>query len=185
MRNVYSDVSGTGNCNEGDGMKQQIIVSGIGGQGALFLTRVIAQAAVDQNIAVLTSESHGMAQRGGTVLSTIKIGDFASPLIRTGQADIGLLLWEDNLEVHRSLIKKDGIMLVNAEGSGDGKRLDASKIARGLGNAVLSNLVLLGLGVKMKILFCDEAACVAAIRKLAPAKFIEQNLQAFYEGLNS
>lgn len=165
-------------------MKQQIIVSGIGGQGALFLTRVIAQAAVDLDIAVMTSESHGMAQRGGTVLSTIKIGDFASPLIRTGQADVGLLLWESNLEVHRSMMKEDGLLLVNAEGDGAGERLDASAIARDLGNAVLSNLVLLGLGVKKKALFCSEEACVAAITKLAPDKFVEQNLNAFYKGLN-
>ncbi|MBE0583650.1 MAG: 2-oxoacid:acceptor oxidoreductase family protein [Desulfofustis sp.] len=164
-------------------MKQQIIVSGIGGQGALFLTRVIAQAAVDLDIPVLTSETHGMAQRGGTVISTIKVGDFASPLIRTGQADVALLLWESNLAVHRPLLKPDGALLVNAETNGEGDRLDASGIARQLGNAVLSNLVLLGRAVRTKVLFCDEQACVAAIRKLAPERFVEQNLQAFYEGL--
>lgn len=166
-------------------MKQQIIVSGIGGQGALFLTRVIAQAAVDRNIPVLTSESHGMAQRGGTVISTIKIGDFASPLIRTGQADVGFILWEDNLAVHRPLMHKEGLLLVNASGEGDGTRLDASAIARELGNAVLSNLVLLGLAVKKNGVFCDEMTSVEAIKKLAPAKFVEQNLQAFYQGLHS
>lgn len=164
-------------------MKQQIIVSGIGGQGALFLTRVIAQAAVDLDIPVLTSETHGMAQRGGTVISTIKVGDFASPLIRTGQADVALLLWESNLAVHQPLLKPEGALLVNAETAGEGDRLDASAIARRLGNAVLSNLVLLGRAVRTKVLFCDEQACVAAIRKLAPERFVEQNLQAFYEGL--
>ena len=71
-------------------MKQQLIVSGIGGQGVLFLTRVIAQAAVNRQMPVLTAETHGMAQRGGTVLSTIKVGDFASPLIRAGQVGRGL-----------------------------------------------------------------------------------------------
>ena len=165
-------------------MKQQIIVSGIGGQGVLFLTRVIAQVAVDRGLPVLTSETHGMAQRGGTVLSTLKVGDFAAPLIRTGQADVGLLLWEANLPVHRSLLKKNGTLLVNAENSGEGERIDATAIARKLGNAVLANLVLLGLAVKKKALVCSEEDCVAALRKLAPAKFVEQNLQAFYKGLN-
>ena len=56
------------------------------------ITRVIARVAVDRGLAVLTSETHGMAQRGGTVLSTVKVGTFASPLIRAGQADVGLLL---------------------------------------------------------------------------------------------
>ncbi|MDT8420849.1 MAG: 2-oxoacid:acceptor oxidoreductase family protein [Desulfuromonadales bacterium] len=164
-------------------MKQQIIVSGIGGQGVLFLTRVIAQAAVDRGIPVLTSETHGMAQRGGTVLSTIKIGPFASPLIRAAQADVGLLLWENNLPVHRGLLKPAGTLLINAEKEGEGQRIDASTIARELGNAVLSNLVLLGLAVREKALFCSAEECEEAIRSLAPAKFVEQNLTAFRKGL--
>ena len=166
-------------------MKQQIIVSGIGGQGVLFLTRVIAQVAVNRGIPVLTSETHGMAQRGGTVLSTIKVGDFASPLIRTGQADLGILLWEANLPVHRSLLQAEGKLLINAENTGEGTRIDAAKIARELGNAVLLNLVLLGLAVKQQTLFCNAEECEIAIKQLAPKKFIEQNLAAFHKGLSS
>jgi len=166
-------------------MKQQIIVSGIGGQGVLFLTRVIAQVAVNRGIPVLTSETHGMAQRGGTVLSTIKIGDYASPLIRAGQADVGLLLLETNLPVHRGLLKPEGRLLINTENPGEGERIDASQIARALGNAVLSNLVLLGLAVRQQALFCSADECEEAIRQLAPKKFVEQNLTAFHHGLAS
>jgi len=165
-------------------MKQQIIVSGIGGQGVLFLTRVIAQAAVNRGIPVLTSETHGMAQRGGTVLSTIKVGDFASPLIRAGQADIGLLLWEANLPVHKGLLKQNGKLLISAENDGEGERIDAAGIAREIGNPVLSNLVLLGLAVKQQALFCTADECDAAIKQLAPEKFVVQNLDAFHKGLN-
>jgi indolepyruvate ferredoxin oxidoreductase beta subunit len=164
-------------------MKQQIIVSGIGGQGVLFLTRVIAQAAVNRKVPVLTSETHGMAQRGGTVLSTIKVGDFASPLIRAGQADVGLLLWEANLPVHNPFLKNDRKLLINAEQEGEGRRIDASAIARELGNAVLSNLVLLGFAVKCQALFCCADDCETAIRQLAPKKFVGQNLTAFQKGL--
>ncbi len=164
-------------------MKQQIIVSGIGGQGVLFLTKVIAQVAVNRNIPVLTSETHGMAQRGGTVLSTIKVGDFASPLVRTGQADLGLLLWEANLPVHCSLLKTEGAILINAADPGEGTRIDAAGIARNLGNAVLANLVLLGLAVKEQTLFCTQKECETAIKQLAPARFVEQNIEAFYQGL--
>ncbi|MDX2496213.1 MAG: 2-oxoacid:acceptor oxidoreductase family protein [Desulfuromusa sp.] len=166
-------------------MKQQIIISGIGGQGVLFLTRVIAQIAVNQGIPVLTSETHGMAQRGGTVLSTIKIGNFSSPLIRTAQADLGILLWEANLPVHRSLLKTDGKLLINTEKTGEGIRIDAANIARQLGNAVLLNLVLLGVAVSQKALFCTAEECEAAIKQLAPARFTEQNLAAFHMGLNN
>jgi len=164
-------------------LKQQIIVSGIGGQGVLFLTRVIAQVAVDCDLPVLTSETHGMAQRGGTVLSTVKVGDYCSPLIRTGQADVGLLLWEANLEVHRSLLKNTEALLINSDKAGEGERIDASEIGRQLGNAVLSNLVLLGLAVRRRALFCTAAQCEVAIRQLAPPKFVDQNLEAFRKGL--
>ena len=165
-------------------MKQQIIVSGIGGQGVLFLTRVIAQAAVARDLPVLTSETHGMAQRGGSVLSTIKVGDFASPLIRAGQADVGLLLWEKNLAAHKHLMKFDGSLLVNAKEKGKGVRINASALARRLGNPVLANLVLLGRAVKEGSLFCGAADCEAAIRTLAPEKFVAQNLEAFQLGIN-
>lgn len=165
-------------------MKQQIIVSGIGGQGVLFLTRVIAQVAVNRNLPVLTSETHGMAQRGGTVLSTIKVGDFASPLIRAGQADIGLLLWEANLPVHKGLLKETGKLIISAELNGEGQRIDAAGIARELGNPVLSNLVLLGLAVKQQALFCTVDECETAIKQLAPKKFVDQNLEAFKRGLD-
>ncbi len=166
-------------------MKQQIVVSGIGGQGVLFLTRVIAQVAVDRGIPVLTSESHGMAQRGGTVLSTLKVGDFAAPLIRTGQADVALLLWEANLAVHRPLLKDAGALIINSNKAGEGDRIDSSGIARDMGKAVLSNLVLLGRAVSKNALFCSEEECLVAIKKLAPAKFVEENIQAFHTGMKN
>lgn len=165
-------------------MKQQIIISGIGGQGVLFLTRVIAQVAVNRGFPVLTSETHGMAQRGGTVLSSIKVGDFASPLVKAGQADIGLLLWEANLEVHEGLLKKDGKLFVSTAKEGVGERIDAAGIAREMGNPVLSNLVLLSLAVRRRALFCTAGECELAIRQLAPRKFVEQNLEAFHRGLD-
>ena len=64
--------------------KQQIVISGVGGQGVLFVTRLLAEAAIARGLPVLTSETHGMAQRGGSVVSHLKVGDFSSPLIRSG-----------------------------------------------------------------------------------------------------
>jgi len=166
-------------------MKQQIIVSGIGGQGVLFLTRVIAQIAVNRNLPVLTSETHGMAQRGGSVLSCIKVGDFASPLIRQGQGDLGLFLWDANLDVHRGLLKPDGAGVINSRTEGTDICLDATSMARELGNAVLTNLILLGAAVNNQVIFCDKQECEEAIRQLAPARFVEQNIAAFHLGLEA
>ena len=81
-------------------MKQQIIVSGIGGQGVLFLTRVIAQAAVNLGLPVLTSETHGMAQRGGVVESSIVFGEARSTIISDGEADIAIAGYLAEAEWH-------------------------------------------------------------------------------------
>ncbi len=99
-------------------MKQQIIVSGLGGQGALTLTRLLAEAAAAQGLPVITSETHGMAQRGGTVISMIKVGPFRGPLIPAGEADRGLFLHPKNLAVHRFYLRKGGAVFVNTRSPG-------------------------------------------------------------------
>jgi indolepyruvate ferredoxin oxidoreductase beta subunit len=65
-------------------MRQQIIISGVGGQGVLFVTRLLAEAAIGQGLPVFTSETHGMAQRGGTVGGFLKAGGWA---VVNGQND--------------------------------------------------------------------------------------------------
>ena len=106
-------------------MKQQIIVSGLGGQGALTLTRLLAEAAAAMGLAVITSETHGMAQRGGTVISMIKVGPFRGPLIPAGEADRGLFLHPKNLAVHRFYMRPGGAVFVNAGTPGDYLGVDA------------------------------------------------------------
>ena len=81
-------------------IKQQIVISGVGGQGVLFVTRLLAEAAIMKGISVFTSETHGMAQRGGTVLSHLKAGNFSSPLIRPGNANGLLALKADSFVRH-------------------------------------------------------------------------------------
>lgn len=95
-------------------MNHQIVISGVGGQGVLFITGLLAKACMDEGASVLTSETHGMAQRGGTVISHLKIGDFASPLIRPGSADLLIVLKSENLIQHRGFLKTSGRAVVNA-----------------------------------------------------------------------
>lgn len=164
-------------------MKQQLIVSGLGGQGVLFLTGIIAEAAVRSGRPVLTAETHGMAQRGGSVLSTLKVGVFQSPLIRHGQADAGLFLHAPNLAIHGALIRPEGEVVINREGEGEGIGIDALGLARNAGNPLLANLILLGCAVRSRVLFCAGDEVEAAIRALSPEKFFDQNLTAFRLGL--
>ena len=67
-------------------ISQQLILSGVGGQGILFITRLLAETAIAKGLPVMTSETHGMAQRGGIVISHLKVGSFSSPLVQPGRA---------------------------------------------------------------------------------------------------
>lgn len=165
-------------------MKQQIVVSGIGGQGVLFLTRILAEAAVEKGMEVLTSETHGMAMRGGTVISHVKVGPFKSPLIRAGWADIGLFLHAGNLEVHRPFLKPGGVIYMNADKEGEGEAIDATRIACQHGSLVIANLVLLGFTARRGGLFCDAATIEAVLKRISPEKQLAMNLEGFRLGCN-
>ncbi|MDO8944269.1 MAG: 2-oxoacid:acceptor oxidoreductase family protein [Desulfobacterales bacterium] len=163
-------------------MKQQIVVSGIGGQGVLFVTRILAEAAIEKGLEVLTSETHVMALRGGTVISHVKVGPFTSPLIRAGQADIGLFLHAGNLEVHRGFLKPGGVIYMNAAGGGEIAAIDATRIAREHGALVIANLVLLGFAVRAGGLFCDAATVEAVLKRISSPKQLDLNLEGFRLG---
>ncbi len=165
-------------------MKQQIIVSGLGGQGALTLTRLLAEAAKAAGLEVITSETHGMAQRGGTVISMIKVGPFKGPLIPAGEADVGLFLHRDNLAVHRFYLKPDAAVFVNSSTPGDYPKVDARELAKQQGlPPVSANLILLGYAAGKGGLFCGAAQLEQIIMANTPARFLETNLKAFQVGV--
>ena len=69
-----------------------MIFCGLGGQGILFMTKIFARAALDKGLATLGAETHGMAQRGGSVVSHLKLGTAASSLVREQTAGFLLAL---------------------------------------------------------------------------------------------
>lgn len=140
----------------------------MGGQGILFVTSLLAEAAIQKGFSVFTSETHGMAQRGGTVLSHLKIGDFSSPLIRPFQADGILALKPESLFCHGAYLKPGGWAAVNrseprsAASSQAGCpekaeifSVDADRLAETSGNPKSVNLVLLGFALAKGNLFCS------------------------------
>ena len=165
-------------------MKQQIIVSGVGGQGVVFATRLLAEGAIETGHSVLTSENHGMAMRGGTIISHIKIGAFQSPLIRHGHADIGLFLNKENLGIHGNMMKKTGRIFVNTTLPGNHEHCDATGLGRDAGGVVVANLVLLGFAVRTGCFFCTASQMEDVIKRISPPKQLELNLKGFRLGLN-
>jgi len=136
-------------------IRQQIVISGVGGQGVLFITRLLAEAAIAKGLRVFTSETHGMAQRGGTVLSHLKVGEYFSPLIRPRSADGLLALKSENLVQHGPFLNDRGWAAANA-GNHDNPidentfrapffySVNADELAGEVGTPRSVNLVLLG-----------------------------------------
>lgn len=184
-----------------------ILIVGVGGQGTLLASRVLAQAAVDQEYDVKVSEIHGMAQRGGSVVSQVRYGTKVfSPIIKQGDADV--IMAFEKLEAARYLpfLRKGGLMVINTDKidplpvmSGEVRypdkleekiagvvpktvTLDATGIAEKCGTSKAANIVLVGLVGKTLGMPLDSL--VEAIRGLVPEKAIDINIRALNEGWN-
>lgn len=178
-------------------MKIQIVWTGIGGQGILFSSKIFSDLGLRLGLRVLGSETHGMSQRGGSVISFIKLGNFHSPLIRTGSADILYSL--DIIEAYKALkfLKEGGLCFVNLparEKFDDAvsdylkkKRItvlgfDACDVAKKTGTILTTNIVLIGfsLGTGLVPFGYDELKGV--LNSVSKKKNIAINLRALERG---
>ncbi len=182
-----------------------ILIVGVGGQGTLLTSRIIAQVAVQLGYDVKVSEVHGMAQRGGSVVTQVRYGEKVySPIIKKGGADV--ILAFEKIEAARWLdyLKADGMVIINNERvnplpvmSGKAKYpddihekvaamvaktvvVDATDIATRCGNVKAANVVLVG--ILSQAIGLPADAVETAIREIVPAKALEVNLKAFREG---
>lgn len=181
---------------------QQIAISGVGGQGVLFITKLLAETALDMDYSVMISETHGMAQRGGNVISHLKVEDrqeksggqsdpsgaqdfglrLSSPLIRPGRADVLLALHPDGLSAHGFYLKPAGTSYCNTPYPESRTDLDASHIAAEMGSPISANLVFLGFAVGSGGFFCRPEQ-VEEVLKRYGGKRQSVNLKAFEAGV--
>ena len=191
-------------------MKQtNILIVGVGGQGTLLASVLLGNLGLSKGYDVKLSEVHGMAQRGGSVVTHVKIseGTVSSPLIEEGDADV-IIAFEE-LEAYRWLpyLKKGGTIYVNTqnilpmpvimgkakypehimetleEHAGAVKALDALSIAEECGSVKAVNVVLLG--AASRELPFDEEAWIKVIEENVKPKFVELNKKAFALGRNA
>jgi len=96
-------------------MRYQVVIAGFGGQGSVFLVKILALCAGKKDVACLGTENHGMSQRGGAVSCTIKLGNYTNPVIDAYQAD--LLIGLETNEALRNIkfLKPTGLLAVNAQ----------------------------------------------------------------------
>jgi indolepyruvate ferredoxin oxidoreductase beta subunit len=181
----------------------QFIIAGVGGQGILFASRVLGHIALSKGLSVNGSEVHGMSQRGGSVISHFKIGSYASPLVRAGEADI-LLAFEQGEGLRNfHFLKKKGVALVNADrpeafSDPDLAAFLAAREIRLLpvagydllrekmgGRFLFLNALVLGALAASGAGIFSAAELREAVAELAPARFREDNLKAFTLGLEA
>jgi len=189
----------------------RIFLTGVGGQGTLLATTVLAEAAIEAGYPAVTSEVHGMAQRGGVVESTVMIGDIKSPIISDGEADV--LLGFEPVETYRAMRKCSANSVVvsntmpvtpysvsigrdpypNVEKLFDFIQsqvkelitLDAQALAEQAGTRLATNTVMLGALAKSGVLPIPKEAFEETIRAKTKARFVETNLRAFELGFSA
>lgn len=182
-----------------------ILLSGVGGQGSLLASRMISTVALKSGKDVKSADVHGMAQRGGSVTSQIRIaGKVFSPIIPDGEVDVLVALEKLEALRYAHLVKPEGCTLINDQvitpvsvsmgmaeyPEGIDERLkkacpnpvfvDCLSVARELGNNRVSNTVLLG-ALSLRLDFPVET-WEETIREVVKEKFIEVNLEAFSRG---
>lgn len=193
----------------GSAFRKDILICGVGGQGTVLASKLIASAAMHQGAVVHSAETIGMAQRGGSVTSHVRIGNGAySPLIPAGSAD--LMLAFEPAEAVRNLhyLKKNGTVIVNRvpvmpttealhETGYDGSEMidflqrncscivvDADALCAPLGSSRYFNAAILGVAVGSGKSGLSAETVLQEIEARVPEKFVEINKKAFQAGLS-
>ncbi|MBN2878088.1 MAG: indolepyruvate oxidoreductase subunit beta [Clostridia bacterium] len=183
-----------------------VLITGVGGQGSLLTSRILGTLALELGMDVKVSEVHGMAQRGGSVVTYVRMGDeVASPIIEEGGADY--MLSFEMLEALRSvnLMKKNGKIVLNVqeidpmpviigvqEYPKDIKQqlkskvetyfVDALSVADSLGDARYVNTIMIG--KLASIMGGDKEKWINSVKQCVPEKSVEKNILAFEKGYN-
>lgn len=188
-------------------MTKNIMIVGVGGQGTLLTSRIIGKAALAEGYDVKISEVHGMAQRGGSVVTFVRFGDKVfEPVVEEGCADVIIAFERLEAKRYSHFLKKDGVLIVNdckiepmtvvigaaeypegilEELSSSHKvySIDAAAIARELGNSKVLNSVVLGFGASY-IGFSEER-WLETVAGTVPPKTVDINKAAFSRGYSA
>jgi len=183
-----------------------IVVAGVGGQGVLLISNLIGKAALKAGYPVRGAETHGMAQRGGSVISHIRLDCDYGPMVPPGGADVLLALEPAEALRYGHYLSRDGIALVNTytilpvtvttgkatyppleeiiaplqQICKEVKTFNATKLAAQAGTPQAMNVVMLG--ALSKYIPLREEILIEALVETIPAKYLEVNRRAFEFG---
>ena len=182
-----------------------LVISGVGGQGAILASDIIGKAAVSAGLSVRAAETHGMAQRGGSVINHIRLGYDLGSMITVKGADLLMALEPAEALRYVDFLSEDGVVVVNTapvcpvtvmaglcsypdiseiietlEESHDVKAFNAFELAIEAGHPQAMNVVMVG--AISKYLPISDDQLLEAIRELVPPKTIDINVKAFELG---
>jgi indolepyruvate ferredoxin oxidoreductase beta subunit len=147
-----------------------IVIAGLGGQGVLTASDIVADVALHAGLDVKKSELHGMSQRGGSIASDVRFGrEVFSPMVPAGEADFLVAVEPDQVAVNAAALRPNGIIVEPSQFQGEKLR-----------NKKCLNVALLG-ALSRHLEFSEEA-WIAAIKRRLPEKLVEVNLEAFALG---
>jgi indolepyruvate ferredoxin oxidoreductase beta subunit len=165
----------------------EMILCGRGGQGIVFLTRQIGEIAAAKGLNVISSETHGMAVRGGSINSHLRLGAFSSSLIRQGHADLLISLDPAETANNRHFLKPEALIVENSDQPDEPgiKRVDASGLARGLGRVQLENVVMIGFAAALGAFPVSVEELREQLSKHPSQQVREMNLRALNKGVEA
>ena len=188
-------------------VNKDILICGVGGQGTVLASKIIAAAAMDEGSSVHSAETIGMAQRGGSVTSHIRIGDQVySPLIPSAGADLILAFEPAEAVKNLPLLKADGTVIVNTSAvkpvteslkasgyEGDDMvayledkcsciAVDGEEVCAPFGSTKFFNIIVLGIAAGSGKLGLKRETILEEIEKRVPARFADTDKKAFLTG---
>jgi indolepyruvate ferredoxin oxidoreductase, beta subunit len=180
-------------------MKLSIVCAGIGGRGVLLASTIIIEAAIRAGYHAIASDEYGMSQRGGSVVSVIKVGDCRSPLIGRESADILLAFEESEFYRTMTFLKRGGLAIINTDRGHlpeavaglletrevKCRLIDADSMAGRNGMAQAANMAVLGYFASISPEVFTFENIEGTIREKVSAKFLAQNLAVFQEGFEA
>ena len=176
----------------------KIVICGVGGQGVLYFAKNLYALAIMAGAKVLGSETHGMSQRGGSVVSHVKIGEYSSPMVQKGTADLLFSLKAGETFAYLAFVRQGSRIVVNAP---DGFQLsanlqsilkemdvstdifDASGRAMVLGQPAAANIVLLAHACSKGLLPFSVDRLKDAVKAVTASARLETALKALQAGL--
>ncbi len=159
--------------------------SGFGGQGVVLAGVIYGRAAVIEGKNALQTQSYGSASRGGASKSDVIISDEKIYELEFTTPDVLIAMSQEAYTIYAQQLKEDSIVIVEKDlvrtGEGKTHSISATRIAEGLGQKVMANIVMLGFMSALVSIVSKDAVC-EAIRELVPKGTEDKNIKAFEEG---